>query len=168
MRSVSLSDFRILTNDDELNPDVPYLPRPYKELDWNRGFQVLNATSASQSPPNSAVLNPDERFLGRPMIFRVLPVEFFRFKSAYFSCFVLSPDQVLQPVSCTIEALGYNTKNAEVRKEFNYTPDGPKRFVLPGFFTDLIFAEFESQRLGTDGESVITMDSAEFTIFKPC
>jgi hypothetical protein len=147
---------------------MTYVPTPYKELRWNQGFQVLNATVASQSPPSSAVLNPDERLLGRPMIFRVLPVEFFRFKSAYFSCFVLSPDQVLQPVSCTIEAIGYNTKNANVRKEFKYIPDGPKRFVLPGFFSDLINIEFTSLLLGTQEQGVIAMDSAEFTIFKPC
>lgn len=143
------------------------MPTPYKELDWNGGFRYITPAPVNHSPPTAAIFDGATQALKAPRISTYGTVQYFTFQSVYLGCFLQTQGAALQSVACTITATGTKTNGQTVKKDFKYTPDGLKQFVLPSEFTNLKSVVFGSNLLTTLLTAVV-VDDAKFKIYKPC
>lgn len=81
--------------------------------------------------------------------------------------FLQSKGAILQYATFTLTATGTKTNGQTVSKDFNYTPEGLKQFVLPNSFTDLKKVSFGSNLL-TTLLVVVVFDNVEYTVYKSC
>lgn len=138
---------------------------PYKELDWNNGFRLLEGASISKSPPNAAVFDGVTQALNEARILIFDMVHSFTLKSLYLAGFLQSQGAALVYVPFTLTATGTKTNGQTVSKDFNYTPEGLKQFELPIYFNDLKSVVFGSDLL-TNLLAAVVIDNVEYTAYK--
>ena len=88
---------------------------PYKELDWNNGFRLVEGASISKSPPNAAVFDGVTQALNEARISIFDTVHSFTLKSLYLAGFLQSQGAALVYVPFTLTATGTKTNGQTVR-----------------------------------------------------
>lgn len=141
------------------------MPTSYKELDWNKGFRFLEGSPIAKTPPNVAVFDSATQALNEARISTFDTVQSFTLKSLYLAGFLQSQGAIRQSVPFTFTATGTKTNGQKVSKDFNYTPQGLKQFVLPNDFNDLKSVVFGSNFLTTLLTAVV-IDNVEYTVYK--